>query len=330
MHKKVFKHGNGNNMNMLSESNQLSDVSKLYRIFKMMDIKTPKILAKSTSTYKYLTPTKFKYDISYYRYYYLYMYNERKALLNYGIIPRLFYSLLSKCKDSKYFLSAVLAPVLVNPCQFIAPKYKHVPMTFCYHSQVEPEFKMFNIFLPVTSTGYKSIANKLGLLYCKFTPQCLSDMTIYSRLGCGLRDFILQGDMINSCNSLVEVVTLCQGWRGRFIVLVTVGIGVVIWYQHYLLDGGGPQANVESLMPFFNINHYEPGFKKVFFIELESYAKVVESVLSTEYPFHKMDIPDEIHNPIYLDRRAIGLGIMLAFFISIGIYPNDINSVLHA
>lgn len=68
-------------------------------------------------------------------------------------------------------------------------------------------------------------------------------------------------------------------------------------------------------MGFYNRNHYEPGFKKVCFQDLRSFDKVVSSVLSTQYPFNKMDIPDEIQNPVSLDRRAIGLGMLVAFLL---------------
>lgn len=122
---------------------------------------------------------------------------------------------------------------------------------------------------------------------------------------------------------LVEVITFNKntGMYGRYMVLVCLGIGCTVWYR--VASGTADEApaamlaRLASYAPFFNMEYYSPDFTRVGFIERHDVSASVESALGNELPFSEIKIPAS--GPVL---KAVGLGLMVAFFLAVGVVPN--------
>lgn len=70
---------------------------------------------------------------------------------------------------------------------------------------------------------------------------------------------------------------------------------------------------------FLQLNNY---FKRLHFVECQNVTENVAAMLEKEAPFTELEIP--ANGPT---MRAVGLGIMIAFFLAVGIVP-DCTSAL--
>lgn len=143
-----------------------------------------------------------------------------------------------------------------------------------------------------------------------------------SHSGVGLRA------VANSCDSmsglLVEVISNFKGMYGRFLILVILGMGCTVWYGftpgHPLQAPTiGLFAPLSSYDPFFNLNYVSPIFRKISFVETHDLTASVASAFENELPFAEINIPVSENNNF---SKAVGLGVMLAFFLAVGIVPN--------
>lgn len=68
------------------------------------------------------------------------------------------------------------------------------------------------------------------------------------------------------------------------------------------------------------MDHYAPGFRfhRLTIVEKEALSATVLSALEKELPFADIEIPAS--GPVL---KAVGLGIMLAFFLAVGIVPDN-------
>ena len=106
------------------------------------------------------------------------------------------------------------------------------------------------------------------------------------------------------------------------MVLVCLGIGCTVWYGFAEgLANHAPQgslfAPIESYDPFYNMDYYAPGFRRATFVERNDVSESVVSAFENDLPFAEITIPAS-GNVI----KAVGLGIMVGFFIAVGLVPN--------
>jgi hypothetical protein len=123
-------------------------------------------------------------------------------------------------------------------------------------------------------------------------------------------------------NILVEVITHYGGRYGHILVQVCLGIGCTVWYA--FAPGSSLQAPDSSVFaPFYsydqfsNMVYYAPGFRRVGFVERNDVSASVVSALGNDLPFAGITIPasGDVH-------KAVGLGVMVAFFLAVGLVPN--------
>jgi len=181
----------------------------------------------------------------------------------------------------------------------------------------QSEFLMQNLKLPESFDRLSFLSNSLGLSYnCRPLPANL--LFSFSSSGAGLRGLVTDG----LTKILVEVITHYDGRYGRFLVLVCLGIGCTVWYA--FVPGSSLHAPDSSLFapfdlydPFFNMEYSAPGFRRVCFVERNDVSASVVSALGNEHPFAEITIPAS-GNVL----KAVGLGVMVAFFLAVGLVPN--------
>lgn len=101
-----------------------------------------------------------------------------------------------------------------------------------------------------------------------------------------------------------------------------MGIGCSVWYGFAPGDGhhaptGGLFTPLSSYEPYFHADYTSPIFRKISFVETHDLTEEVLSALEKEFPFAEINIPAS-GNVL----TAVGLGVMVAFFLAIGIVPN--------
>lgn len=72
---------------------------------------------------------------------------------------------------------------------------------------------------------------------------------------------------------------------------------------------------------YTNCNITIEGYKKIGFILEKDVVSIVNSAFASIYPFNEMII-DNVNS---CHKTYICLALIVGFFISIGLYPNDIN-----
>lgn len=182
----------------------------------------------------------------------------------------------------------------------------------------QKEFLFHELTLPESFDRFTFLSNSLGLSY---NSRALSSAVLYpyASLGGGLRAVHTH----RFHQTLVEVISYHNGRYGRFLVLVGLGIGCTVWYGFV---PGNPEcvpvdsslfAPLESYTPFFDMQHYAPGYQRIGFVERNDVASSVASAFQNDVPFADISIPASGRM-----LTAIGLGVMVAFFLTVGIVPN--------
>lgn len=186
----------------------------------------------------------------------------------------------------------------------------------------QTQFLHNELKLPESFDRLSLISNSLGLSYNRVPAKSLVS---FSSSGVGLRGLL--NDQLTKI--LVEVITYYNGRYGRFLVLVCLGIGCTVWYGFapgvaHQPPEGNLFAPLESYASFFNMDYYEPSLHRVYFLERNDVTPSVELAMGNEHPFSEIRIPAS--GPVL---TAVGLGVMVAFFLAVGIVPNgDINVLL--
>lgn len=141
----------------------------------------------------------------------------------------------------------------------------------------QSNFLQHELRLPSSFDRLSFISNSLGL-----SRSPLSALTYYSS---GLRSLIADG----SSKILVEVITYSNGWYGRFLVLVSLGIGCTVWYG--LVPGTSlhaPDTNLfatfDSYDPFLNMDYHPIGFRRVCFVESKDVSASVTAAYAHSQP----------------------------------------------
>lgn len=181
----------------------------------------------------------------------------------------------------------------------------------------QTEFLNQEFHLPKSFDRFSFLYNSLGLSY-NSRPLFVQGIFPYSWNGAGLRGFV--NDKLSKV--LVEVITYYKGMYGRFFVLVCLGVGCTVWYA--FAPGSADHApasdifsSVDSYDPFFKMDSNIPNFRRVCFVERNDVTESVASAFVNEHPFAEIEIPASGHA-----LKAVGLGLMVAFFLAVGIVPN--------
>lgn len=120
----------------------------------------------------------------------------------------------------------------------------------------------------------------------------------------------------------MEVITYYDGSYGRFLVLVSLGVGCTVWYgfvkgEAHQTPSGGLFSLFDSYEPFFNMEYIAPGFRRLCLVERNDVSALVESTMENELPFSGITIPAS--GPVL---KSVSLGVMVAFFLAFGLVPN--------
>lgn len=188
--------------------------------------------------------------------------------------------------------------------------------------RIHPESFILNEFQMQQSSFNRLsiISDALGLYYsCNYySPPMLLSL---SHSGVGLRA-VVNPDDDRLGGVLVEVITQVQGIYGRFLILVCLGIGCTVWYgfencTNSIAPTGELFAPIKEYALFYNIYYNNFLFRNISFVETKDLSGTVSSALDNEFPFTGINIPasGNVHT-------AAGLGLMLAFFLAVGILPN--------
>lgn len=115
----------------------------------------------------------------------------------------------------------------------------------------------------------------------------------------------------------------------KILMKRSLGIGCTVWYG---LAPGVPlhapsDTNLfspfDSYDPFFNMEYHPANFRRVCFVESQDVSASVTAAFVNEHPFAEITIPAS--GPVL---KAVGLGVMIAFFMAVGIVPGAINEQL--
>ncbi|KAK9756361.1 hypothetical protein RND81_01G091400 [Saponaria officinalis] len=151
-------------------------------------------------------------------------------------------------------------------------------------------------------------------------------MSSYSRLGCGLRDLILQKDFLTEFRSVYDFLTYSDGKICHYIVTVCLGQGITVWQYHWEGDGLSDRyIGYKPLNDFLDMTHFESGYSKISFIEQGSYGQVLESVFKGESPFREMKFEgtDQVDGPLFF-----GLAVVVVMVLSACSVPGDVSAVM--
>jgi hypothetical protein len=126
--------------------------------------------------------------------------------------------------------------------------------------------------------------------------------------------------------TLVEAITYCDGSYGRFLVLVSMGLGCTVWYGFGRGTIDNPPfsndvfTDINTYEPFFH-PYYKPSFlKKLHFLERNDISESLSDAFGNEQPFAEITIPASGHA-----LKSVSLGVMVSVFLSLGILPTSSN-----
>lgn len=122
---------------------------------------------------------------------------------------------------------------------------------------------------------------------------------------------------------VIELITYYKGMYGRLIILVNLGVGCTVWYN--FVPGVPEVAPPEILVPrqvpyesFKDVDFHFPPFKKMSYVEYKYITDQVLSALENVYPFSEINLPNSLNSDGSNARVALGLGIIVAVFLAMG------------
>lgn len=180
--------------------------------------------------------------------------------------------------------------------------------------------------VPETLDGLRNLRDNLGLSLTKGT---LSGAPLLKLKG--VSDLIRDPSSILASRVLVEAITFHEGYYGRFLVLVQIGVGCTVWYG--FAQGNGMNLPIDGLLaPLFSpIENYDaffmnpdvhvhPGFNKMTLVEgIESPVTTpLTQAFAEKKPFIDIEIPKTNQSIIV----GVSLGLAVAILLTFGITPN--------
>lgn len=210
----------------------------------------------------------------------------------------------------------------------------------CYHDSF---FDSSDVIIEIAYNNYEPHnLTKRFIKQCVRLPKCF-DRLFLLRDSLGLTNYRIlpEGELLPDSSGLrcilpflgekilVEVVTYFNGYYGRFIVLVSLGIGCTVWFGimpgiEGCVPDTGPFTRMtpEYFYYHFNNDFYQPRFlRKMTFVQCHDVSNTVLSAFLNELPFSDVMISSDCTNPNVL--KAVGLGVIVAFFLSTGLIPSN-------
>lgn len=187
------------------------------------------------------------------------------------------------------------------------------------------EFLIKDLRAPDTLVGLRKLKDSLGL---SLTKGSLNSNPLLKLKG--ISDSVSNSMESLASRVLVEVITFNEGYYGRFLILVQMGIGCTVWYG--FVPGDGINMPIEGLNTLFSpIENYDtiftnpdahviPGFNKMTLIEgVNNPAAPLSQAFAQDRPFMDMDIeiPDSNKSIII----GVSLGLAVAILFTFGINP---------
>lgn len=180
-------------------------------------------------------------------------------------------------------------------------------------------YMLKDVKLPESLERLSLLFHSLGLVY--FTKPLHDNYILeINNHGTGLYSLVHPS---NYSKVLVEVLTNSEsGWYGRFLVLVSLGIGCTVWYATESRSAPIDMvmrlySQLDSYYPFFDSQYSDHFFRKASFMEKNDISELVVSAINNEFPFAEIKIP--ANGPML---KAVGLGVMIAFFCAVGVVPS--------
>lgn len=184
-----------------------------------------------------------------------------------------------------------------------------------------------DIRIPETLASLRNLRDNLGLSLTKGT---LNSGPLLKLKG-AVSDIVFDKSSLLASRVLVEAITFNEGYFGRFIILVHMGVGCTVWYAFapggdglHLPDQGlfAPLFRpIESYEPFFSCPdlHVQTGFNKMTLVEgNESPITPLTQAFSEEKPFLDIEIP----RTTQAVKVGLYLGLAVAILLTFGISPN--------
>lgn len=128
---------------------------------------------------------------------------------------------------------------------------------------------------------------------------------------------------------LVYVCTKYNNKYGRFLVLVILGIGCIVWYSFGPITTTPEEfmrifPRIEDVSPFFNPDYTTPLLQeKLQFVEASDVTEKVGVLVQNIPPFNTLEIP-----ATGATMTAVGLGIIVATLLTVGFVPECTSAML--
>lgn len=233
-------------------------------------------------------------------------------------------SFLDSCTHSlwsKHLIEQIRAPIIELPRNILS-SFESYDIRMGLGFRFLPgqcQFLTQELRLPESFDRLSFLSDSIGLSYNSI-PLSGFSLSPYSNSFAGLRGLVADGDSFTKI--LVEVITHYEGMYGRFLVLVTLGLSCTVWYTFVpgscdVAPNSSLFGRLESYDAFLNMDYYAPGFSRVAFVERNDVSETVVSALKNDLPFAEITIPAS-GNVL----KAVGLGVMVAFFLAVGLVPN--------
>lgn len=187
------------------------------------------------------------------------------------------------------------------------------------------EFLVKELRTPDTLAGLRKLRDSLGLSLTKATLSCSPLVKLK-----GLTDSVRTRLPALASRVLVEAITFNDGYYGRFLILVQMGIGCTVWYG--FVPGDGLNFPTEVIAPLFSpIENYDsfftnpdvhvqPGFNKMTLVEgVNNPAAPLSQAFAQEKPF--MDIDIEMPGSKKSILVGVSLGLAVAILFTFGVSP---------
>lgn len=184
------------------------------------------------------------------------------------------------------------------------------------------EFLIKELRAPDNLVGMRKLKESLGLSLSKGG---LSSTPLLKLKG--LSDSVSESMHSLASRVLVEVITYNDGYYGRFLILVQIGIGCTVWYG--FVPGDGINLPIEGINPLFGpIESYDaiytnpdghvlPGFNKMTLVEGDNPAAPLSQAFAKDKPFMDIEIPGSNKSIIV----GVSLGLAVAILFTFGINP---------
>ena len=138
-------------------------------------------------------------------------------------------------------------PLLSKPLLNLTKNSSSYMMSFGFRFMPgQGEFLIKDLRIPDTLAGLRKFRDSLGLSLTKGTLRSTPLVKLK-----GLSDSVRNNLPALASRILVEAITFHEGYYGRFLILIHMGIGCTVWYG--FAPGDGINIPTEGLAPLFSL-----------------------------------------------------------------------------